>query len=691
MRTLLFLALLCCGCRSASDQSPTIEFTLNDTAGRPVSLRDFASSRAVVVAFLGTECSLANAYAVRLKELHEEFSPAGVQFLVVNSSSQDSPAAVARHAREHAFPFPVLKDPGQKVADLLGATRTPEVFLLGTRRNIRYQGRIDDQLGVGTNRAAPARRDLAEAIAEVLAGRRVTVPTTPPIGCLIPRSRESSGDAVVTYSDVAPILRDRCVSCHRPGQIGPFSLLTFEQARDWSDMIREVVTEGRMPPWHADAPSGHFRNDRSLTAKERQTLLAWIDQGCAEGKAVKPSPAATVEGGWRIGKPDVVLTMAEAFPVPAKSPPGGIPYQRIRLKTNFGRDVWVRKAEVRPGAPAVVHHARALVGEAKRVGEGDNGADGQALASYVPGGEPMELRDGVARLIPAGAEIELEMHYTCNGTAQVDLSSLGLVLADGPPRHAAYTRYIANRTFAIPPGASDHVVRSRTRFDRSAVLLDLMPHMHLRGKSITIRASYPDGRTETLLSVPRYDFHWQTTYYLREPLLLPAGTVIECVAHFDNSAGNPNNPDPAREVRWGDQSWEEMMLARMTFYCPDEDANSRNRSRQSSAACLPRRYRALGTPCFAGLTYHCLKTWSPALQAYSVSSRMTRQGLPAANTPSWMSRVTTLPAPMTHREPILTPGQMIAPPPTHTSDPISTGLPNSCLRRSSALSGWVAV
>lgn len=551
-------------------------FTVTDTLGRAVTL---PKSRAVVVVFSGVDCPLVNAYLPRLKELHEEFGVKGATFIAFNSNAQDSPAAVARHAADNKLPFPVVKDPGQKFADLFAARRTPEVFVLDQGHAIRYQGRIDNQYGIGgSGRVRPGRRDLAEAVREVLAGQPVSVPVTKADGCLIGRVPLRSPPAnrvTVTYTrDVAPILQSRCESCHRPGEIGPFTLHNFDQARAWSDMIREVVAERRMPPWQADHRFGQFSNDRSLTRQERETVLNWIDQGCAKGDERDlpslPERKRPESGNWRIGKPDLVLTMENAFAVPAKSPKGGIPYQRFKLKTDFSHDVWVRQAEARPGQRAVVHHMRALLGQARKIN--DQSSDVDTLTGFVPGGEPMRLPEGVARRLPRGATIELEMHYTANGVAKTDRSSIGLIVSKEPPRHQARTRYIANRSFAIPAGDADYEVKARTRFDRPVCVLDLLPHMHLRGKSFEIVAVWPDGKKkEILLSVPRYDFHWQTTYYLQKPLLLPADTIIECTARFDNSAANSNNPDPEKEVRWGDQSWEEMMLARLTYYYPDEN------------------------------------------------------------------------------------------------------------------------
>lgn len=528
-------------------------FRLKDSDGHDVALADFKMKKAIAVVFIGTECPLVNLYVLRLAELQRELGPSGLQILAINSNSQDSPADVAKHAQARKLPFPVLLDPGQKVADLFAAERTPEVFLLDPSGIVRYCGRIDDQYGVGKNRLAPTRHDLKEAIQEILAGKPVSIPKTSVAGCFI-------GREPVTYArDITPLLQNHCQECHRPGQVAPFSLLTYEQASRWSKTIAEVVSDGRMPPWNADPRHGEFANDRRLPEAQRKLLLNWVAQGCPKGDdkdlpAVRELPkSATLE------TPDLVLTMKEAFAIPAQAPAKGIAYQYFVLPANFDEDVWVQAVEARPGNRAVVHHMMVYVGDKPGVSQMES-ADIDVLAAYVPGNKPAIYPQGLAKRIPKGAKLVLEMHYTANGTAQMDQSSIALIFAKSPPKHEVRSRFIANRKFAIPPKADQHEVTAATTFEKDALILALSPHMHLRGKSFLFRAIYPDKRTEILLSVPRYDFNWQHSYALKKPLHVPAGTRIECVGVFDNSAANPNNPDPTQAVRWGDQSWEEMML-----------------------------------------------------------------------------------------------------------------------------------
>jgi peroxiredoxin len=544
-------------------QASVRPFTLKDTSGTEWSLKDQQSAKAIVVVFIGTECPINNAYMPRLAELHKKYSSRGVAFVALNANSQDTPVRVAAHAKEHNISYPVLKDIANRVADDFDARRTPEAFVLDSSGRILYRGRIDDQFGIGYRRPDPTRRDLAAALDEVLAGKPVTQPRTSVAGCAIARTIKARADGPITYTkDVARILQKNCQECHRPGQVGPMSLLSYEDALGWAETIQEVVQERRMPPWYADPKIGHFSNDRSLSREERETLLAWIKQDCPRGDPSDLPPPRRFAEGWIIGKPDVVFSMPEAFNVPAKGGPKGIRYQYFAVQTKFTEDRWVQAVEAKPGNRAVVHHIIVYVtpgGKEFRQNRTDGIGDG-LLVSFAPGELPAIFPPGTAKKIPKGSTLLFQMHYTPNGVEQKDRSSVGLIFAKEPPKDEVRTRAITQRRFAIPPGADSYEVKSATTFTQDAKLLSLMPHMHLRGKDFAYRVVFPDGKSEMLLRVPRYDFNWQSHYRLDKPLDLPAGTRIECTAHFDNSENNPNNPDPKKEVRWGEQTWEEMMI-----------------------------------------------------------------------------------------------------------------------------------
>lgn len=398
------------------------------------------------------------------------------------------------------------------------------------------------------------------------------------------------------YKDVAPILQQHCQECHRPGEVAPMSLLTYTDARPWARAIRQAVIERKMPPWYADPHVGTFANDRSLSDAEIQTLVAWADGGAQEGDPQDEPAARTFTDGWTIGEPDLVLDLGVDFKVPAE---GTIEYTYFIVPTGFTEDKWVKEIEVRPGNTALVHHIIAYVRPkgspfmaeaqpgipyvppdagrvpARRPPQSDrailygiNGGAYEMAAVYVPGGVAYRTLPGQARLIPAGADIVFQMHYTVNGTAGTDRTKLGIVFAKEPPEERVINAFIMNQTLDIPPGDGDHRVDGRVTLQRPVKLQSLFPHMHLRGKSFEYTARFPDGETRTLLKVPRYDFNWQLTYYLEQPLELPAGTELTATAVYDNSANNRFNPDPTKEVYWGDQSWDEMLAGFVDLAIP---------------------------------------------------------------------------------------------------------------------------
>ncbi|HLG13572.1 MAG TPA: thiol-disulfide isomerase [Blastocatellia bacterium] len=369
----------------------------------------------------------------------------------------------------------------------------------------------------------------------------------------------------VTFTkDVAPILFNRCIECHRPGEIAPMSLLSYNDVRPWARSIKEKVVGRTMPPWLADPRYGHFENDRRLSQREIDTLVAWVDGGAPKGDDADLPALPKVAEGWSIGQPDVVIALKEEVPVPAE---GVIPYKYITVPTNFKEDKWVQAAEIRPGNRKVVHHIIVNVVDPAAKTDGAKGgtvsaADtrGFKLAGFAPGEQPKVFPKGMGKLVKAGSSLVFQMHYTPNGEAATDRSYIGLIFARTPVERKVLTGLAMNTKLAIPPGASNYEVRSSWTADQDVRIVDLMPHMHLRGKDFTYTAVYPDGRSDIVLRVPKYDFNWQLLYRFKVPLALPKGSRLDCVAHFDNSPGNKYNPDPTKEVRWGPQTWEEMMI-----------------------------------------------------------------------------------------------------------------------------------
>jgi mono/diheme cytochrome c family protein len=364
----------------------------------------------------------------------------------------------------------------------------------------------------------------------------------------------NKGNKVTFNKDIAPIFFNNCVQCHRPGEIAPMSLVSFKEARPWARSIKEKVATGVMPPWHADPHYGEFRNDRRLSQKDIDTIVAWVDQGANEGNAKDLPPTPQFLEGWNIGKPDVVFYLPQEYAVPAT---GVVEYKYFNVPTGFKEDKWIQAAEIRPGVRGVVHHIIVFAQSAN--------APQRLLVGYAPGEQPVVIAKGLAKKIPADSTLIFQVHYTPNGTAAKDKSYVGFVFAKQPPVAEVVTRPVMNAKFAIPPGDPNYKVESTYTFTQDAHIQSLMPHMHVRGKDFMFKVTYPDGTSKLLLSVPKYDFAWQTYYILKEPLAAPKGTRLDCLAHFDNSEKNKYNPDPSKEVRWGDQTWEEMMIGWMSY------------------------------------------------------------------------------------------------------------------------------
>jgi hypothetical protein len=424
----------------------------------------------------------------------------------------------------------------------------------------------------------------------------------------------SSPGGVPTFSrDVAPIFYRNCTNCHRPGEIAPMSLLTYKDARPWVSSIRQRVSAGVMPPWHADPAHGTFSNDRRLTDADKDTIVAWASGGAPEGDPNDlPAPPKYAEG-WMIGQPDAVLTMQEDYPIPAT---GVVAYQYFEVPSSFTEDKFIQAFEVRPGNRAVVHHvlvyARgpqpaqplAPVGtqprpqggprpipvlsfaegmeipagqtggrplpadQQKPLGPNDRPAPktlGPLVGAYVPGTATRIYAPGTAIRLTRGSTLVFQMHYTTTGAAVTDRTSIGFIFAKEPPEHELRVNALVNGSLHIPAGAADHRVDAEMTINRDITLWSMLPHTHVRGKRWQYDAIYPDGRTETILAVPNYDFEWQTDYIFKEPLRLPRGTKIHAVAWYNNSAGNKSNPDPTKDVWWGDQTFEEMMFTGLTY------------------------------------------------------------------------------------------------------------------------------
>ena len=534
------------------------------------TLDDLGKQKAYVVVFTNTDCPIAQRYLPRLKTLDAEYRGKGVRFLSLNVGEGDSVVDVAAQAVTAGIGFPFGKDFSGEAARKLGVTRTPECVVLDGQKRLRYRGRIDGDVRFGGVSPKKTRADLKEAIDDVLAGRDVKVKETPVDGCLISFPDDKPPKRVVTYSEhIAPLLQKHCQRCHRPNAEGPFPLLSFADAKQHGAMIGEVVKQQRMPPWFGSKQHGKFINRTVMSSDERQLVADWIAGGKREGEPKKlPKPLEFPKTKWQIGRPDLVIPIPTEQKIPAE---GYIPYRYVVLPYVFLKDTWVRKIEILPGNRRVVHHCNMgyiAVTDAKR--------RPHFITGFVPGGSPMELDKGTAFKIPAGSIIGLQMHYVTAGKETTDRTSVGFVFAKGKVDRQIRHLEVMTRRFAIPPGEPFHRVVAERTLSADAVGVGMFVHMHLRGRDMTFHALYPDGKKETLLLVPNYSFDWQLPYrWAAGTKKFPKGTRIQCVAHFDNSPFNPFNPDPKKTVKYGLQTYHEMMYGFFFYLNENEKLNLR--------------------------------------------------------------------------------------------------------------------
>ena len=568
----LFVAsLITLATADAQDTHIVEPFTLAGlNPGSKIVFPETQPKKLTVFCFLGTECPLAKLYAGRLQKLAAEFK--SVRFIGINSNVQDSLADIQRYADATGIKFEMAKDDRNVIADKLAVTRTPEVIVCDDQRNIIYRGRVDDQYLPGVSRNAATREDLRIAITQALAGRKINVSRTAPEGCLLGRVRTNAADATVTFSNqVVRVLQKNCIECHREGEIGPFSMETYEETIGWADMMLEVIEDKRMPPWHADSSVGKFANARSMSQQDIAILKDWVAQGTAEGNRDDLPPNYKAIEGWRLPKdPDVVVEMRKRpFRVPAD---GTVEYQYFVVDPEFEEDQWVTAAEVIPSNRSVVHHSIVFI----RPPDGERPRGVGWLAAYVPGQTPLSFESGRARFVPKGSKLVFQQHYTPNGTVAEDVTKVGLLFADEADiRTELMTVMALDQSFEIQPHDASHFVDVFTHgLPTEGRLLAVSPHMHFRGKSFEASAMQNDKSEQALVKVPRYDFNWQHRYEFTDPLPLSKFRRLKGRVEFDNSVGNPFNPDPNQLVSWGDQTWEEMAIAFFDVEIPRRDPDS---------------------------------------------------------------------------------------------------------------------
>jgi hypothetical protein len=515
-------------------------------------------------------------YLPTLAQLERDYREKGVRFLFLASTATDAAADLRAAIKGSGATAPCALDPKSEIARTLGATATTDAFVLDGARTLVYRGAVDDQYGLGYSVDAPREKYLAAALDATLAGRAPAISATQAPGCALDLAKETTPASAPTYYNrVSRIIQTNCQECHHSGGIAPFSLETYEQTCAKAGMIRKMVSGNLMPPWFAAAPAAGqhslWANDRSLSPHDKADLLAWLEAGKPQGDAADAPLPRTWPAEWQNGTPDAIVQIPQPIQVAAS---GTMPYQNITVDTNFGEDKWVSGFEIRPTAREVVHHVLVFLQDKDARRPKQDGLTNGFFAAYVPGNRAVMYPDGFAKELPAGMRLHFQIHYTPNGNATQDQVRIGLYFAKKPPQHIVHVAGIANVFLRIPPGENNVPITGTIPVLRPVTVLGFMPHMHLRGKAFRFDATMPDGSTQTLLDVPRYDFNWQLAYRYAQPVALPVGARVHATGWFDNSADNPANPDPTKLVKWGQQTTDEMMLGYVEYYFNDEGGAS---------------------------------------------------------------------------------------------------------------------
>jgi Ca2+-binding EF-hand superfamily protein/mono/diheme cytochrome c family protein len=547
-----------------------LSFTTLD--GQSASLSGFKRKSSLVILMTSATCPVSKRYIPSVAKLATELTAQNVALLLLNPFASETADEIKAQLTEAGITAAYLHDKDKKLAAMLHASTTTEVFLLDATRTLVYRGAFDDQYGINYSLDAPKHRYLHDAISAHLKGETPAIQATAAPGCELDLADapKLSLSPVTYHRDVARILQQNCVTCHRDGGIAPFALDDLAEVKDHAKVIKRVITEGTMPPWFAaiekDAEKNPWVNDCSLSAKDKADLLAWIESSDRPLGNVAEAPAnRTYPAEWRIGTPDLIIPLSRAYDIKAD---GFMPYAFDVVDTDIAEDQWVTAYEILPSERDVVHHVIVQVHEkGSDARDREEGAGGY-WAIYVPGNGACVYPDGFARKIPAGARVSFQIHYTPSGKAKKERLRMGLVFAKTAPQYEVKTLALANNRIAIPPGASHHVETQSRRVPFDIPITSYMAHMHIRGKAFKYEVTYADGKTETLLDIPRYDFNWQLRYDYKEPKLIPRGSTLTITAAYDNSAENKANPDPSKLVKWGSQTVDEMMLGYFEYFVP---------------------------------------------------------------------------------------------------------------------------
>ena len=544
------------------------DVAVTDVDGKKATLSALSGAVGAVIVVRDAECPVTQRYSPRLVELEKEFGPKGYTFTYVDVTPHSRADAKADAAKYQLTGRTIL-DADRKIVNALRAASAAEAFVIDARGTLRYRGAIDDQYGIDYHKAAPTVSYLREALGRVSSGREIVRRQTDAPGCVLPTDQTVAGkERPVTYHNrISRLVAENCQSCHRAEGNAPMPLDLYKQVADRRATIEFMTKSGRMPPWFAHRQIGEWANDRSLSERDLKDLLAWAHNGAPEGSAKDAPLPRTFVKGWNIGTPDAIIAASDTFKVPAQ---GVVEYKYTYTKTNFDEDKWVTAMEVRPEAAKAVHHVIVFIEEpgrepdARKRKPGDPAPQGGLagfFAATAPGTPAMFFPEGTAKKLPKGAWLKFQIHYTPNGTEYLDNTKIGLLFADKPATQEVQTRAAANTRIEIKPYEKDQTFFAEVTLRTGGTMLNLFPHAHTRGQAFKYDLIDPTGKdTTTILDVPKYSFNWQTYYAFKKPLDIPAGAKIRVTAKYDNSKDNPFNPDPSKTVRFGEQTFEEMMI-----------------------------------------------------------------------------------------------------------------------------------
>ena len=544
---------------------------LKDVDGDEVSLVP-AKGKFTIAVFYSTECPISNAYSSTYNGLATAYPAERVGVVAICVDPDLTSSDVKSHARDFGLKLRLVQDRAGRLTRALGAKMTPEAFVIDDRGEIRYHGRIDDQFSARQIRNAnPTGSQLKDALTALLAGKDVAVPFVEPVGCPVP---ESKSKGIPTYAkDVAPIINRRCLDCHRKGQVGPFPLQTYENARKRASDLADVVTDRIMPPWKAvHGVGGPFKDDRSLPQAEIDTIVAWAENGAPEGAPADLPPKPKFSEDWSLGTPDLVVDIGLDMHVPADGPDI---YRCFVTPTSLPKDVYLSAIEYKPGNRSVVHHILAYVdvsGQARKKDQADPGPGYRCFAGpeveihgdlggWAPGNLPSILPDGVGRSLPKGADVVIQVHYHPTGKAETDRTRIGLYFSRKPIHRTLQWSFAENeKDLNLPPNTTKEI-RGEWEVPVDSLAYAVTPHMHLIGREMGMSLKFPDGRTQDLIKIDDWDFNWQTTYYFQKPVDMPKGTIVSVVAKSDPTSNNPRNPSkPPKQVNWGEATTDEMCI-----------------------------------------------------------------------------------------------------------------------------------